>query len=292
MATYTLAQLKAAVAALAPGTVLSNVDLTPELAGEILTENPGNREWRPGKRTQYTRKLRTSTWNRAVRGLITFNGDGLLTDGQHRCGAVLDAGTSLIVDVGRLDDTFGLNEGIPRTLADYLGILVGIKDKEARIATAKVSNDLLKMLTDLKTPDCQEQYHFFLEHRALVEASLAHAHTWNQSVIPKNRIFKTSDLACYRARLIAKDGETPELVDDVLEDAVSGGAKRGENSPTGYLYSGLSSMKKRTARDIWKRVRGTVYLVKHHKTGKPEMVRLPGEKSPRRRRRVPAEDAA
>jgi hypothetical protein len=106
-------------------TVISErVLLTPELASELLHNNPDNRFIRNAKMSQYADDIRAGRW--------TFNGEpiliskeGLVNDGQHRCSAVIE--TNLPIDTMMI---FGLDrasritvdQGAAKAAADYMSM--------------------------------------------------------------------------------------------------------------------------------------------------------------------------
>lgn len=107
------------------GSVLTErVMLTPELAGELLRNNPDNRFIRVGKAGQLSDDIRAGRW--------TFNGEpiliskeGMLNDGQHRCTAVVE--TNMSIDTMMI---FGLDrasritvdQGAAKAAGDYLSM--------------------------------------------------------------------------------------------------------------------------------------------------------------------------
>lgn len=100
------------------------VMLTPELAAELLRNNPDNRFIRKAKIAQLSADIRGGRW--------TFNGEpiliskeGYLNDGQHRSGAVVETNIAIPVMM-----TFGLDrgsrttvdQGAARSASDYLSM--------------------------------------------------------------------------------------------------------------------------------------------------------------------------
>lgn len=111
--------------AAAQGCVLTEVvTLTPELAVEMLHNNPDNRFIRPIKLQQIASDIRAGRW--------TFNGEpvliskeGYLNDGQHRCSAVVEANMPIevlvVFGVDRESRTT-VDQGAARGAGDYMSM--------------------------------------------------------------------------------------------------------------------------------------------------------------------------
>lgn len=68
------------------------VDITPEVAGEMLTHNRSNRNVREKTVRHYARDMRNDDWH--LGDTIKFDWNGRLIDGQHRLIAVAESGTT------------------------------------------------------------------------------------------------------------------------------------------------------------------------------------------------------
>lgn len=100
------------------------VDLTPEMASDLLAKNPKNRPVVAHRVDVLAADILSGNW--------VFNGepiivskDGLLNDGQHRCAAVVQAGkpilTMLVTGVSR-ESRLTTDMGSARTAGNFLGM--------------------------------------------------------------------------------------------------------------------------------------------------------------------------
>lgn len=113
--------------------------LTPGLAAELLRRNDDNRGIRKAKLWQFIVDVASGKW--AFNGEpIIISDDGKLNDGQHRCHAVIEANTPIVVQM-----TFGLprgtrttlDQGAGRTAADYF-TMDGVKNATVLAAAARL----------------------------------------------------------------------------------------------------------------------------------------------------------
>ena len=108
-----------------PGVRVRLVQLTPEMASELIARNEKNRNIKPLNLARMKRALVGGSWK--------FNGDtvclsrsGRLIDGQHRCQMVIDTGVAITVVLveGLDDDVFDTKDiGARRKASDVLHIL-------------------------------------------------------------------------------------------------------------------------------------------------------------------------
>lgn len=103
--------------------------LTPALAAEYLTHNVANRAIRKQRVEQIARDILNGKW--VFDGAaITFDSEGHLRGGQHRCSAVVLAGErnpnvavkTVVVRGVDPDSTLTANSGLPTTAADILSM--------------------------------------------------------------------------------------------------------------------------------------------------------------------------
>lgn len=102
---------------------IHNVNLTPGLAMELLKLGRENRNVRNSVVAGYARQIRDGHWNYTSEA-ISFNQDGKMMNGQHRCLAVVTAGKPIRVDfaLGVPDSAFmHFDSGIRRSIADSTG---------------------------------------------------------------------------------------------------------------------------------------------------------------------------
>lgn len=99
-------------------------DLTPALARVLLDRNGGNRKISEGLVTGYARDMSNDAWHLNGEPIIVA-GNGLLNDGQHRCGAVIEADRTIpaifVFGVERATRTT-VDQGRGRTAGDFLAM--------------------------------------------------------------------------------------------------------------------------------------------------------------------------
>ena len=76
------------------------IDITPDMAGEMLTHNTHNRPLRERVVNAYVEDMRNGDWEEDGQS-IKFGKDGTLLDGQHRLAAIIESGVTLRVLVVR-----------------------------------------------------------------------------------------------------------------------------------------------------------------------------------------------
>ena len=74
--------------------------VTPELASKWLEKNIDNRNLRKNTINQYVNDMKNGKWS-LVGDSITFDKDGILTNGQHRLYAVVQSNTAQYFNVMR-----------------------------------------------------------------------------------------------------------------------------------------------------------------------------------------------
>lgn len=98
------------------------VQITPEIARELLSLNINNRKMRYCYKDKFTRDMKSGNWG-FVGSSICIAEDGSLVDGQSRLQACVESGepffTVLVTGI-MLKDTVNIDAGISRTTADAL----------------------------------------------------------------------------------------------------------------------------------------------------------------------------
>lgn len=74
------------------------VNITPEIAAEMLTRNKKNRNLRPFSVRAYANDMKAGHWRTTHQG-IAFSTNGELSDGQHRLHAIILANTPIMMQV-------------------------------------------------------------------------------------------------------------------------------------------------------------------------------------------------
>ena len=127
------------------------VDITPDLAGEWLRRNRGNRPIREDRVERYGELMEDGEWIVSP-DAVAFSYTGKLINGQHRLEAIGQSDTSArcIVVTGLRPEAFKISDvGIKRTGADVLRI-EGFKNAEEMAAVCR----LLAMWKQGKLSEC------------------------------------------------------------------------------------------------------------------------------------------
>src|ERR1044071_5653365 len=83
-------------------TVFANVEVTPEIAADLLTLNDENRPVKPSVVKQYVDDMRKGKWHFAGDS-VKISKTGRLLDGQHRLMAIVQSG---------IPQTFNIQSGL------------------------------------------------------------------------------------------------------------------------------------------------------------------------------------
>ena len=230
--------LVAALKALTADEILPSVELTPALAEAILAHDPVNRDLRKANVEKLRREIVGGFWDHRKSALMRFTeSDGRLSDGQHRCHAVVAAGQSIVVHMATAPDTIGMDQGATRTLADQLRIHSNLTDKVQRDLASTVT----KRICGITNPNDRELITFFEAHKAFILECVSKPLAW---LADKDKVtltlMKPALLANTRAEEIHLNQQPPAEVDELLEDIVNGG----ETAPQG-------SPRRAAARQIW-----------------------------------------
>lgn len=158
--------------------------LTPALAAEFLEHNVANRAIRKQRVEQIARDILNGKW--VFDGAaITFDADGNLRGGQHRCSAVVLAGErrsdvavkTVVVRGVDPDSTLTANSGLPTTAADILG-MYGVSNSvnigaALRLHNAWTGGGLVyesSSLSGTHSMTNQELIDYYEEHPGMAEA--------------------------------------------------------------------------------------------------------------------------
>lgn len=233
----THAEVKAALAALAPHEILSGVAYTPGLAEDVLAHDPVNRDVRLGQKKKLSREMTGGYWDPRKSPPLRFLPDGRLADGQHRSLAVIETGCTIIVDMVVVNDTLGMDQSVVRSLADQLKIHTHLMDKTERELAALVTKQICRipLATD------REQVAFFEANREFIMTCVRKPLAWLEDKLPSvAAVMKPTLLAVTRAQEIMLHEQPTAEVDELLEDLINGG----HTAPEG-------SLRRQIARQIW-----------------------------------------
>ena len=99
------------------------MEITPDIAAEMLTHNFDNRKLRQSTVTQYANDMSNGYWHEDADSPIVFDWNGRLINGQHRLHACIKANVSFRVRVNRGADPAAydvMDQGLKRSAADAL----------------------------------------------------------------------------------------------------------------------------------------------------------------------------
>lgn len=125
MAKTTLAQLRATSKDFKAVMVFSSIEVTPELAGELLHLNGNNRPLKNFLVQSYTDQMKRGAWIFSG-GSLSLTATGKLIDGQHRLESVIRSGTTQVFNIqtGLAEEAFEtLDIGRMRNAGDTVAIM-------------------------------------------------------------------------------------------------------------------------------------------------------------------------
>jgi hypothetical protein len=228
--------LKSALDALGPEDILQAVELTPALAEDILNHDPVNRGVRASNVKKLQREIEGGHWDPRKSPFMRFDARGRLTDGQHRCRAVIAAQRGITIHVVGLGDTIGLDQGAGRSLADQLQIHEAIDRAESDLVAI-----VTKAICRIPAATDREQIEVFRGQRDFVLECVRKPAVWlADKELSVAAVMKPSLLAVTRAQEILLHEQPAAEVDELLEDMVNGG----DNAPAG-------SPRRQIAKQIW-----------------------------------------
>jgi hypothetical protein len=227
--------LKTALTTLGPEEQLPAVQLSPELATEILAHDPVNRKVRPANLVKLKREIEGGYWDARKSTPLRFLPGFRLADGQHRCRAVIESNTAIAISVCIVPDTVGVDEGAARTLVDHLQLSHGLDEAQANLASV-----VTKSLCHVASAGNRDYLAFYKEHEGFIRECAEKPIVWLADQQPSvAAVFKPPILATLRARAISENHEPAESVDQLLLDAINGGTTAPEGTPRRALAKQL-----------------------------------------------------
>lgn len=163
-----------------PPSASVRMDITPQLADEMLTYNINNRPLSDGTVQHYARQMKTGDW-RYTRETIIFSSAGRLIDGQHRLTACARSGATISVDVsfGAPDESFAyIDIGKKRTGGDIFAIH-GVQNGVAISAISKVVKQYCEGLigsNNKQSVTPSELYDFFSDNPDIARGMDVYGH--------------------------------------------------------------------------------------------------------------------
>lgn len=220
-------ELKTALEALGTEEIIGALALTPALAGDILAHDPVNRKVRANNLAKLAREIEGGHWDPRKSPPLRFLPTFRMSDGQHRCLTVVKTGIAIVVSACIVPDTLGMDEGAPRTLVDHLQLSHGLDETRATLASV-----VTKALCHVANASNRDYLAFYQQHEAFVRECVEKPLAWLEDQMPAvAAVFKPAILVTLRARAIHEKNEPAESVDQLLSDAINGGATAPEGSP-------------------------------------------------------------
>ena len=214
---------------------LAAVHLSPELATDILAHDPVNRKVRNGNLAKIKREIEGGYWDPRKSTPLRFLPTLRLADGQHRCRAVLETGITIVIAVCIVPDTVGVDEGAARTLVDHLQLSHNLDEAHAQLASV-----VTKALCHVAAAGNRDYLAFYQQHEDFIRDCAEKPLAWLGDQQPSvAAVFKPAVLGSLRARAIFENSEPAESVDQLLLDAINGGATAPEGSPRRALAKQL-----------------------------------------------------
>src|SRR5262245_12556932 len=213
-------KLVADLKALGPDDMLVAVELTPELASEILARDPINRTLDRPNVEKLKREIETGHWDWRKSTLGFY--EGRLADGQHRCVAVTECGRTILTNIAPITELLGLDEGKGRTLQTVLDLDAHMTDKTQRDMATVVTKRLYR---EKPNPNLRELYTFYKEHRTFILECVQKPAIWLEGKpVWVIQTVKPTLLATVRAEVLMADPSRQTEVDQFLEDICNAGS--------------------------------------------------------------------
>ena len=220
-------ELKKALAALGSEENIAALHLTPELAADILAADPVNRKVRTSNLTKLKREIEGGYWDPRKSTPLRFLPAMKLVDGQHRCRAVVETNTAIVVSVCVVPDTVGVDEGAGRTLVDHLQLSHGLDEPRAALVSV-----VTKALCHVPSAGNRDYLEFYEQDKVFIRECAEKPLDWlKDQMHPVALIFKPAVVATLRARAIRENKEPADSVDQLLVDAINGGMTAPEGTP-------------------------------------------------------------
>lgn len=150
----------------------STETLTPEMAAILFVDHNGNnRGYSIGKIDTYKDAMNRGEWRLNHQGMA-FYADGIIADGQHRCGAIALSGVTVEVSIFRdfqKDSINTIDQGKARTAGDALQ-MKGITEAQWKASISKDAEEYIhKLEYGVKCKlSVQQQEALVIQHDALL----------------------------------------------------------------------------------------------------------------------------
>lgn len=221
-------------------TFSETIDLTPEVASVLLTLNSNNRKLRETVVSGYAKDIASGRWSFNGESIIVCS-DDILSSGQHRCHAVIQAGasiTTIIVFGVDPESRRTVDGGLAKTAGDHLqaeGFGDALNLAAAAVRIISIDNYGRAAMTGMERPTKQESMEFVRSNPDLAVSLRAVAHDGSAKIAPR------SLLAAAHFILARRDAKSA----DAFMDALIAGDNLSRQSPIYVLREKLLAKDKR-----------------------------------------------
>ena len=198
---------------------LGVVTITPEMANKLLVFNTDNRKLNTSAVERYAQSLSAGKFTMS-NDMITFDKDGVLTNGQHRLHAVKQSGCNLetVVSIG-VSQSSEIDRGLTRNVVENIKHWADIPDELRTTDAVSASNALMVRLEKKKKFNNAKLEKFMRENAKVIE--LAYNNGLIQSTGAAKRVYSATISSAFLAAIIYysnkyKDNE--EKFSEVVND--------------------------------------------------------------------------
>jgi len=206
------------------------MEITPEIAAEMLTHNIGNRRLRTTAVLQYASDMAAGRWHADADGPIVFDWNGRLINGQHRLYACIEAGVSFTARVNRGADPSSydvIDQGARRSAADAL--------TNHSIANAKLVASAYRLINEYRMAQIKVNWggagltNSEVLRGVLAQSDLLQRASNIASIVYKARKYTLAAVAALYV-LVIDEGYSSQLADEFM-DGLASGANMGGGDP-------------------------------------------------------------
>lgn len=179
---------------------LGAVTITPEMASRLLVFNTDNRKLNMSTVERYAQSLSDGSFTMS-NDMITFDDDGVLTNGQHRLHAVKQSGCKLetVVSIG-VSQSSEMDRGLMRNVVENIKRWADIPDELRTTDAVSASNALMFRLEKRKKFNNAKLEKFMRENAKVIE--LAYENGLLQSTGAVKKVYSTTISSAFLAAIL------------------------------------------------------------------------------------------